>query len=38
MVRAEVNRDYRQYQMEDDEEDAKLIPDLIDGLLLEREW
>lgn len=38
MVRAEVNRDHRQYQMEDDEEDAKLIPDLIDGHLLEREW
>lgn len=38
MVRADVNRDYEQYQMEDDEEDADLIHDLIDGHLLEREW
>ena len=38
MVRADVNRDYEQYQMENDEEDAELIHDLIDGHLLERGW
>ena len=36
MVRADVNRDYEQYQMEDDEEDVALIHNLIDGHLLER--
>ena len=38
MVRADVNRDYEQYQMEDDEEEVRLIHGLIDGHLLEREW
>ena len=37
MVRADVNRDYEQYQQTDDGEDARLIPRLIDMLLLERE-
>lgn len=38
MVRAEVNRDYEQYQREDDEQDARMISRLIDYLLLGREW
>lgn len=38
MVRADVSRDYEQYQMVDDEEDAQLIPRLIDALLLDWEW
>ena len=38
MVRAEVNRDYEQYQLVDDEEDARMISGLIDSLLLEWEW
>lgn len=38
MVRADVNRDYEQYQHTDDGEDARLIPRLIDIILLGREW
>ena len=37
MVSAEVNRDYAQYQRTDDDSDAWLISDLIDGHLLEHE-
>ena len=36
MVRAEVNRDPAQYQQTDDDQDAELISELIDLLLLER--
>ena len=37
MVSAEVSRDYAQYQGTDDDYDAWLISDLIDGHLLENE-
>ena len=36
MVSAQVNRNYEQYQGTDDDSDAWLIPDLIDGHLLTR--
>lgn len=36
MVRAEVNRDYEQYQNTSDAYDAEMIPYLIDALLLRR--
>ena len=38
MVRADVNRDYEQYQLADDDYDAQLISDLIDVLLQGRGW
>ena len=38
MVRADVNRDHRQYQLADDEEDARMISRLINYLLLGRGW
>lgn len=36
MVRAEVNRDYEQYQLTNDDYDAEMISYLIDSLLLGR--
>ena len=36
MVRAEVNRDYEQYQCKNDDYDVEMISYLIDALLLRR--
>ncbi len=38
MVRADLNRNYKQYQLADDDDDAQLISDMIDMLLLGRGW